>query len=108
MKYTEVLHFNDICRSSVFNYNKIGVTEILRFNETITEVLSSFLTIEELSKFSSFTRHLPKKHYHWNIFTQETLSLKYFSTNNKIATYNNIIASKSSYPPVMAVLPLQY
>ena len=40
--------------------------------------------------------------------TQETLSLKYFSTNNKIAMYNKIIASKSSYPPVMAVLPLQY
>ena len=38
--------------------------------------------------------------------TQETLSPKY-STNNKIATYNKIIASKSSYPPVMAVLTLQ-
>ena len=43
----------------------------------------------------------------WAPSTQETLSLKYFSTNNKIATYNKIIASRSSYPPVMAVLPLQ-
>ena len=41
---TEVLQFNETFTEVLFNYNKIGVTEVLRFNETFTEVLSSIVT----------------------------------------------------------------